>query len=66
MTIDEAIKITEKECNLLANKLKKKGVPIEEIDVDIDDIGMCEPFIHLHINLDNDWFYDEIEKGDEL
>lgn len=63
MTIDESIKIVEKESKALCAKLERKGVPVCDLDVDVDDIDICEPFIHLHINFDNDWFYKEIEKG---
>lgn len=62
MEIDEAIKIIQKECSNFTKKLVSKGVPIEDYDFDLDDLDMGEPFIHLHINLDNDWFYKKIKE----
>lgn len=65
MGIDEAIKIIEQETKDLGNTLRAKKVPIEEIYLDDESVGECEPFCAIRIGFNEDWFYDNIEKGTE-
>ena len=65
MGIDEAVKIIEQETKFLGNILKDKKVPVEEIYLDNESIGECEPFCAIRIGFNEDWFYGDIKKGTE-
>lgn len=65
MDIDEALKIIKEETTKLKKTLKEKKVPILDISLNEDSIDLCEPFASLDIELDEGWFYEEIEKAEK-
>lgn len=62
MKLDEALDIINEETTQLKARLKERGISVYDIDFDEDDIGLCEPVGHIHIWLDEDWFFRELDK----
>lgn len=61
MDLDKALEIIKEETVAFRKKLYERQIPVTDITVDLDDLGMCEPVVHLHLELDDNWFYDQIE-----
>lgn len=65
MDLDKVLKVIEEEAINFRKKLYERGVPVTDIEFDQDDIWMCEPFGHLHLELDEGWFYNQIENKEK-
>lgn len=57
--IEKATKLIEEATSELTRKLTHLGVPIDSFDVDTDDMNAGEPFCHIHLELNEEWFFDE-------
>lgn len=57
MSREQFLEDIETELKVFALGLKKRGFPIQSIEMDTDDFDLGEPYLHAHIELDDNWFH---------
>lgn len=54
MSRDDLVEKLEVELELFRKSLKMRGFPIVGCELDVDDFNVGEPFLHIHLELDDE------------